>query len=156
MFEASPVLLLIIHSNSNRPNELIAATTGLLVNDDRYRPAAENAGITFHRVDLDEPVDVPADPLLVGETMLLALIALIAVVAVMGILRGEGARKEYRVVIRKSRSSAEIVSRLGGDEFVVLLPNLRDTEVAARVAKRMLEALAGGFFGQRWEAPAKP
>jgi UDP-3-O-[3-hydroxymyristoyl] N-acetylglucosamine deacetylase len=34
------------------------------------RPAAENAGITFRRVDLDEPVDVPADAELVGETML--------------------------------------------------------------------------------------
>ena len=36
-------MLLIIHSNSKSPNELIAATTGLLVNDDRYSPAAENA-----------------------------------------------------------------------------------------------------------------
>jgi len=34
------------------------------------RPAAENAGITFRRVDLDSPVDIPADPRLVGETML--------------------------------------------------------------------------------------
>lgn len=34
------------------------------------RPAAENTGIIFRRVDLDEPVDVPADPRLVGETML--------------------------------------------------------------------------------------
>lgn len=34
------------------------------------RPAAENTGIIFHRVDLDVPVAVPADPLLVGETML--------------------------------------------------------------------------------------
>jgi UDP-3-O-[3-hydroxymyristoyl] N-acetylglucosamine deacetylase len=34
------------------------------------RPAAENAGITFHRMDLDVPVDIPADPTLVGETML--------------------------------------------------------------------------------------
>lgn len=34
------------------------------------RPAAENAGITFRRVDLDEPVDIPADARLVGETML--------------------------------------------------------------------------------------
>ena len=34
------------------------------------RPAPENAGITFRRVDLDHPVDVPADPTLVGETML--------------------------------------------------------------------------------------
>ena len=34
------------------------------------RPAAENTGITFRRVDLDDPVDIPADPRLVGETML--------------------------------------------------------------------------------------
>jgi UDP-3-O-[3-hydroxymyristoyl] N-acetylglucosamine deacetylase len=34
------------------------------------RPAAENSGITFRRVDLDAPVDIPADPRLVGETML--------------------------------------------------------------------------------------
>ena len=34
------------------------------------RPAPENAGITFRRVDLEQPVDVPADPMLVGETML--------------------------------------------------------------------------------------
>jgi UDP-3-O-[3-hydroxymyristoyl] N-acetylglucosamine deacetylase len=34
------------------------------------RPAAENSGITFRRVDLEPPVDVPADPKLVGETML--------------------------------------------------------------------------------------
>jgi UDP-3-O-[3-hydroxymyristoyl] N-acetylglucosamine deacetylase len=34
------------------------------------RPAVENSGITFRRVDLDVPVDIPADPRLVGETML--------------------------------------------------------------------------------------
>jgi len=34
------------------------------------RPAAENSGIVFRRVDLDPPVDVPADGRLVGETML--------------------------------------------------------------------------------------
>ena len=34
------------------------------------RPAAVNAGITFRRVDLDEPVDIKADPRMVGETML--------------------------------------------------------------------------------------
>ena len=34
------------------------------------RPAAENAGITFRRVDLAEPIDIPADARLVGETML--------------------------------------------------------------------------------------
>lgn len=34
------------------------------------RPAAENTGIVFRRVDLDEPVDIKVDPRLVGETML--------------------------------------------------------------------------------------
>jgi UDP-3-O-[3-hydroxymyristoyl] N-acetylglucosamine deacetylase len=34
------------------------------------RPAAENSGITFRRVDLDHPVDIKADARLVGETML--------------------------------------------------------------------------------------
>ncbi len=34
------------------------------------RPAVVNSGITFRRVDLEEPVDIPADPRLVGETML--------------------------------------------------------------------------------------
>lgn len=34
------------------------------------RPAAENTGIVFNRVDLDKPVQIPADPVLVGETML--------------------------------------------------------------------------------------
>jgi len=34
------------------------------------RPAAENSGITFRRIDLDDPVDIKADVRLVGETML--------------------------------------------------------------------------------------
>ena len=34
------------------------------------RPAAENSGITFRRVDLEHPVDIKVDPRLVGETML--------------------------------------------------------------------------------------
>ena len=34
------------------------------------RPAADNTGIVFRRVDLDPPVDLPADARLVGETML--------------------------------------------------------------------------------------
>jgi UDP-3-O-[3-hydroxymyristoyl] N-acetylglucosamine deacetylase len=34
------------------------------------RPAADNTGIVFRRVDLDPPVDVPADATIVGETML--------------------------------------------------------------------------------------
>jgi len=34
------------------------------------RPAAENSGITFRRVDLEQPVDIKADARFVGETML--------------------------------------------------------------------------------------
>ena len=34
------------------------------------RPAADNTGIVFRRVDLDPVVDIPADAHLVGETML--------------------------------------------------------------------------------------
>ncbi|RMF95557.1 MAG: UDP-3-O-acyl-N-acetylglucosamine deacetylase [Gammaproteobacteria bacterium] len=34
------------------------------------RPAAENTGIVFRRVDLEPPADVPADALAVGETTL--------------------------------------------------------------------------------------
>ena len=50
-----------------------ATGVGLHTGDKVYmtlRPAAENSGITFRRVDLDEPVDIKADPRLVGETML--------------------------------------------------------------------------------------
>lgn len=34
------------------------------------RPAAENTGIVFNRIDFDHPVSIPADPTLVGETTL--------------------------------------------------------------------------------------
>jgi UDP-3-O-[3-hydroxymyristoyl] N-acetylglucosamine deacetylase len=34
------------------------------------RPAVENTGIVFHRVDLERPVSIPADALHVGETRL--------------------------------------------------------------------------------------
>jgi UDP-3-O-[3-hydroxymyristoyl] N-acetylglucosamine deacetylase len=50
-----------------------ATGVGLHTGDKVYmtlRPATENSGITFRRVDLDQPVDIPADPRLVGETML--------------------------------------------------------------------------------------
>ncbi len=50
-----------------------ATGVGLHTGDKVYmtlRPAVENSGVRFHRVDLDEPVEIPADPTLVGETML--------------------------------------------------------------------------------------
>ncbi len=53
--------------------EIRATGVGLHSGEKVYmtlRPAAENAGIMFRRIDLEHPVDVPADPRLVGETML--------------------------------------------------------------------------------------
>jgi len=50
-----------------------ATGVGLHSGDKVYmtlRPAAENSGITFRRVDLDEPADIPARAELVNETML--------------------------------------------------------------------------------------
>ena len=50
-----------------------ATGVGLHTGDKVYmtlRPAPENSGIVFNRVDLDEPVQIPADATLVGETNL--------------------------------------------------------------------------------------
>ena len=50
-----------------------ATGVGLHTGDKVYmtlRPAAENSGITFRRVDLEHPVEIKADPRMVGETML--------------------------------------------------------------------------------------
>lgn len=44
-----------------------------------------------------------------------------------------------------SRFQKETIARIGGDEFVVLLENLNNVEDAARVAQRLLEALADAF-----------
>jgi UDP-3-O-[3-hydroxymyristoyl] N-acetylglucosamine deacetylase len=52
---------------------ITATGVGLHTGDKVYmtlRPAAENSGITFRRVDLEQPVDIKADANLVGETML--------------------------------------------------------------------------------------
>ena len=38
-----------------------------------------------------------------------------------------------------------LLSRLGGDEFTILLPNLQEVEVAAKVAERVLEQLRGAI-----------
>ena len=54
-------------------NAIRATGVGLHTGDKVYmtlRPAPENAGIVFNRVDLNEPVSVRADPELVGETTL--------------------------------------------------------------------------------------
>lgn len=47
--------------------------------------------------------------------------------------------------VRASRLHSALLSRLDSDEFLVLLPNLDDPDVAARVARRVLHALADPF-----------
>ena len=43
------------------------------------------------------------------------------------------------------------LARLGGDEFVILLPQLRHTEDAARVARRLLDTLKAPFLVENME-----
>jgi predicted signal transduction protein with EAL and GGDEF domain len=47
--------------------------------------------------------------------------------------------------MRASRGDTQLLSRLDGDEFLLLLPNLTDPEVAARVARRILQSLVESF-----------
>ncbi|MDC9728649.1 MAG: UDP-3-O-acyl-N-acetylglucosamine deacetylase [Methyloprofundus sp.] len=54
-------------------NTIRATGVGLHTGDKIYltlHPAAENTGIKFRRVDLDEPVTIDATPYMVGETVL--------------------------------------------------------------------------------------
>ena len=54
-------------------NTIRATGVGLHTGDKIYltlHPAAENTGIKFRRVDLDEPVTIEATPYNVGETIL--------------------------------------------------------------------------------------
>jgi UDP-3-O-[3-hydroxymyristoyl] N-acetylglucosamine deacetylase len=54
-------------------NTIRATGVGLHTGDKIYltlHPAAENTGIKFRRVDLDEPVTIDATPMMVGETFL--------------------------------------------------------------------------------------
>lgn len=44
--------------------------------------------------------------------------------------------------LREAVRAVDIVSRLGGDEFVVILPEIQDAEDAARVATKIIAALA--------------
>ena len=49
--------------------------------------------------------------------------------------------KRMRTVVRES----DTVSRLGGDEFAVILPDLPDTEAAAGVSRKLIDALEKPF-----------
>ena len=57
----------------------ITRTTGVGLHSGRrveltLRPAAPNTGIVFHRVDLEQPVDIPADALEIGDTRLASVL----------------------------------------------------------------------------------
>lgn len=57
----------------------ITRTTGVGLHSGRrveltLRPAAPNTGIVFHRVDLEVPVDIPADALEIGDTRLASVL----------------------------------------------------------------------------------
>lgn len=47
--------------------------------------------------------------------------------------------------LQKCLNSWDIMARLGGDEFVILLPNLRNTDNATRIAKIIVKALGPVF-----------
>jgi UDP-3-O-[3-hydroxymyristoyl] N-acetylglucosamine deacetylase len=62
-----------------RTIQSITRTTGVGLHSGRrveltLRPAAPNTGIVFHRIDLDEPVDIPADALMIGDTRLASVL----------------------------------------------------------------------------------
>jgi UDP-3-O-[3-hydroxymyristoyl] N-acetylglucosamine deacetylase len=57
----------------------ITRTTGVGLHSGRrveltLRPAAPNTGIVFHRIDLEQPVDIPADALEIGDTRLASVL----------------------------------------------------------------------------------
>jgi len=62
-----------------RTIQSITRTTGVGLHSGRrveltLRPAAPNTGIVFHRIDLEQPVDIPADALMIGDTRLASVL----------------------------------------------------------------------------------
>ena len=56
---------------------------------------------------------------------------------------GDAVLMEVAALLRQASRPTDALARLGGDEFVVVLPGLRDRERAARLAERMVRAIAG-------------
>jgi diguanylate cyclase (GGDEF)-like protein/PAS domain S-box-containing protein len=54
---------------------------------------------------------------------------------------GDWLLKEIAERLRKSVRELDTVARLGGDEFILLLPEIRNSEDAARVAQKILEVI---------------
>lgn len=57
----------------------------------------------------------------------------------------ECVRKSDKAARNVADASSNSVSRLGGDEFTILLPEIKQVQDTARVAKRILEAIARPF-----------
>lgn len=59
---------------------------------------------------------------------------------------GDGLLKEVAARLRALLRGTDAIARLGGDEFVVLLESLQQSEDAARVAQKILAAMAQPFM----------
>lgn len=59
---------------------------------------------------------------------------------------GDALLKEVARRLSQTVHEADTVARLGGDEFVVLLEDLRQPELAANVANKLIKALAPAFL----------
>ncbi|MRV74227.1 EAL domain-containing protein [Duganella sp. FT92W] len=63
----------------------------------------------------------------------------------LGHLTGDQLLKEVASRLCRAVRASDTVARLGGDEFVVLVPGIRSTDEAARVAEKIIESLAAPF-----------
>ncbi|QBE62485.1 bifunctional diguanylate cyclase/phosphodiesterase [Pseudoduganella lutea] len=63
----------------------------------------------------------------------------------LGHLTGDALLKEVAGRLCRAVRASDTVARLGGDEFVVLAPHIRDSEEAAQVAEKIIDALAPPF-----------
>jgi diguanylate cyclase (GGDEF)-like protein/PAS domain S-box-containing protein len=58
---------------------------------------------------------------------------------------GDSVLREIATRLRGAVRVSDEVARLGGDEFVVILPEIRDREVASNVAEKLLQEIARPF-----------
>jgi diguanylate cyclase (GGDEF)-like protein len=63
----------------------------------------------------------------------------------LGHVTGDALLKEVAGRLCRAVRASDTVARLGGDEFVVLAPHIRDSDEAARVAEKIIDALALPF-----------